>query len=168
MQLLHCISTLLQSFLRLLLRKSRNIAEQMVRRTKFLMTYYMKIHTRFNTCCFLFFIEAHILSCVCICMCMLSNFSCVWLYATLQTRAFQALLSMIFSRKEYWSGLPCLVLEYQRQEYQSRQPFPSPGDLPDSETEPEFPALQADSLLYEPPGKPKNTGVGVRGMLTYL
>ena len=36
-----------------------------------------------------------------------------------------------------WSGLP----------------FPSPGDLPDPGTEPRSPALQADSLLSEPPGK---------------
>ena len=43
-----------------------------------------------------------------------------------------------FSRKEYWSGLPC----------------PSPGDLPDSGVEPKPPALQADSLPSEPPGKP--------------
>ena len=31
---------------------------------------------------------------------------------------------------------------------------PSPGDLLDSGIEPGFPALQADSLLSEPPGKP--------------
>ena len=42
--------------------------------------------------------------------------------------------SVEFSRQEYWSGLP----------------FPSPGDLPDPETEPGSPALQADSLLSEP------------------
>ena len=39
---------------------------------------------------------------------------------------------------EYWSGLP----------------FPSPGDLPHPGTEPGSPALQADSLPSEPPGKP--------------
>ena len=32
--------------------------------------------------------------------------------------------------------------------------FPSPGDVPDSGIKPGFPALQADSLLSEPPGKP--------------
>ena len=32
--------------------------------------------------------------------------------------------------------------------------FPSPGDLPDPGTEPWPPALQGDSLLSEPPGKP--------------
>ena len=46
--------------------------------------------------------------------------------------------SMGFSRQEYWSGLP----------------FPSPGHLPDPGIEPGPPALQADSLLSEPPGKP--------------
>ena len=51
-----------------------------------------------------------------------------------------------FSRQEYWSGLPC----------------PPPGDLPNTGTEPMSPALQMDSLLSEPPGKPINTGVGSR------
>ena len=32
--------------------------------------------------------------------------------------------------------------------------FPSPGDLPNPWMEPGSPALQADSLLSEPPGKP--------------
>ena len=31
-------------------------------------------------------------------------------------------------------------------------PFPSPGDLPDPGSEPGSPALQADTLLSEPPG----------------
>ena len=34
-------------------------------------------------------------------------------------------------------------------------PFSSPGDLPDPGIEPGSPALQADSLSSEPPGKPK-------------
>ena len=38
--------------------------------------------------------------------------------------------------------------------------FPSPGDLPNSETEPRSPTLQVDSLPVDPQGKPKNTGVG--------
>ena len=53
-------------------------------------------------------------------------------------RAHQALLSMEFSTQEYWRGLP----------------FPSPGDLPNPGVEPGSPALQADSLLTELPGKP--------------
>ena len=33
--------------------------------------------------------------------------------------------------------------------------FPSPGDLPDLGIKPRSPALQANSLLSEPPGKPE-------------
>ena len=40
------------------------------------------------------------------------------------------------------------------QEYRSGQPIPFPGDLPDPGIEPGSPALQADSLPTEPPGKP--------------
>ena len=62
----------------------------------------------------------------------------VRLFATPWTVAHQAPLSMGFSRQEYWSGLP----------------FPSPGDLSNSGIEPGSPALQADALSSEPPGKP--------------
>ena len=51
--------------------------------------------------------------------------------------ALQAPLSIEFSRKEYWSGLP----------------FFSPGDLPDPGIEPVSAALQG-ILTAEPPGKP--------------
>ena len=64
--------------------------------------------------------------------------SCVRLFATPWTAAYQAPPSMEFSRQEYWSGLP----------------FPSPGDLPNPGIEPGSPALQADAVLSEPPGKP--------------
>ena len=37
---------------------------------------------------------------------VLSHFSCVQLFVTLWTVAFQAPLSMGFSRQEYWNGLP--------------------------------------------------------------
>ena len=33
--------------------------------------------------------------------------------------------------------------------------FPSPGDLPDPGIEPRSPALEANALTSEPPGKPK-------------
>ena len=46
---------------------------------------------------------------------------------------------MGFSGQEYWSGLPC----------------PPPGDPPNPGITPKCPALQADSLPSEPPGKPK-------------
>ena len=44
-------------------------------------------------------------------------------------------------------------------------PFPSPGDLPDPGIEPGSPALEADALTSEPPGKPEellllSSGVG--------
>ena len=54
------------------------------------------------------------------------------------TLAYQAPLSMGFSRQEYWSGLP----------------FPSPGDFPDPGIKPRSPALQADSLPTELQRKP--------------
>ena len=45
-------------------------------------------------------------------------------------------------------------MEFPGQEYWSVLPFPSPGDLPDPGIKSEYPALQADSLPSEPPGKP--------------
>ena len=42
---------------------------------------------------------------------------------------------------------------------------PPPGDFPNPEIEPRSPALQADSLLSEPPARPKNTGVGSLSLL---
>ena len=50
---------------------------------------------------------------------------------------------------------PPLSMEFSRQEYWSGQPFPSPGDIPHPGVETGSPALQADSLPLEPPGKPK-------------
>ena len=65
------------------------------------------------------------------------------LFATTWMVTCQAPLSMEFSRQEYWSVLP----------------LPPPGDLPNPGIEPGSQTLQADFLLSEPPGKPKNTGV---------
>ena len=59
------------------------------------------------------------------------------------TVAHQAPLSMNFSRQEYWTGLPCRP----------------PGYLPNPGIKPRFPALQADSLLSEPSGKPQRTAL---------
>ena len=64
--------------------------------------------------------------------------SLVQLFAIPWTVAYQAPLSMEFSRQEYWSALP----------------LPSPGDLPDPGIEPGSPALKAVSLPSEPQGKP--------------
>ena len=67
------------------------------------------------------------------------SFSRVGLFATPWTVTYQVPPSMGFSRQEYCIGLP----------------FPSPGDLPNPGIEPGSPALQADSLPSEPPGKPQ-------------
>ena len=45
-------------------------------------------------------------------------------------------------------------MEFSRQEYWGRLPFPSPGDLPNPGMELGSPALYADSLPPKPPGKP--------------
>ena len=55
--------------------------------------------------------------------------------------AHQPPLSMGFSKQVYWSGLP----------------FPPEGDLSNPGIERRSPTLGMDSLLSEPPGKPKNT-----------
>ena len=49
------------------------------------------------------------------------------------------------------------VHEFSRQEYYSGLPFPFPGDLPNPGIKSGSPALQADSLPSEPPGKPSIT-----------
>ena len=76
---------------------------------------------------------------------MLSCFSQVWLCTTPWTVARQPLLSMGFSRQEYWSGLP----------------RPSPGHLPrDRICNPNLFCLlhwQVGSLLLAPSGKPRAT-----------
>ena len=64
------------------------------------------------------------------------SLSHVWLFMTPLTVAYQAPLSMGFSRQEYWTGLLF------------------PGDLPDPGIKPRSPALQKDSLPSESPGKP--------------
>ena len=69
------------------------------------------------------------------------SLSCIGLFATSQTVAYQAPPFVGFSRQKYWSGLP----------------FPSPGDLPDPGFEPMSAALQADVLLTESPGKLEST-----------
>ena len=62
----------------------------------------------------------------------------VQLFATAWTVAYQAPLSMGFSKQVYWNGLP----------------FPFPRDLPDPGIEPGYPVLQADTVPSEPPAKP--------------
>ena len=79
------------------------------------------------------------LECVCVLL------ICVPFFATPWTVACQVLLSMEFSRQEYWNGLS----------------FPSPGNLPDLGIKLRSPVLQAVSCIAgrfftnEPPGKPQ-------------
>ena len=75
--------------------------------------------------------------CVCVCVCV-SFLSHVQLIATPWTIACQAPLSTEFSRQEYWSGF---AISFSR-------------GLPDPGIELGSPALQADSLPCELPGKP--------------
>ena len=51
-------------------------------------------------------------------------------------------------------------MEFSRQKYWNGWPFPSPRGLPHPGIEPGSPALQADSLLSEPPGKPSVSNRG--------
>ena len=83
---------------------------------------------------------------------VVGSLSRVQFFATPQTVVGQAPLSMGFPRQEYWSGLP----------------FPSLGDLPNSGIKPRSPALHADSLPAEPPGKPKNIEVGSLSLLQQI
>ena len=83
------------------------------------------------------------------CGCMLICFSHVQLCATLWTIAHQAPLSMGFSRKEYWSGLP----------------HSPPGNLPNPGIEPTSLGLlhrQVGSLPLASPGK-SSLGISIFG-----
>ena len=48
-----------------------------------------------------------------------------------------------------------LFMEFPRQEYRSRLPIPSPGDLPNPGIKPASPSLAGRLFFTEPPGKPK-------------
>ena len=87
------------------------------------------IYTRYYVRCVIFIIFFSVSPCV--------SCSVIPLFATPWTIAHQGPLSMKFFGLEYWSGLP----------------FPSPEDLPDPGMKPRSPALQADALPSEPPGK---------------
>ena len=77
------------------------------------------------------------------------SLSHVRLFATPWTVAHQAPLSVGFPKEEYWSKLP----------------FPSAGDLPDPGIEPGSPALQADSL---PSVLPKNPVINKEMLIKIL
>ena len=72
------------------------------------------------------------------------RFSCIQLPSTVWTTAYQAPLSMGFSRQEYWSGLPC----------------PPPGDLPVDQTRISWVSSTGRERFFTTsaylPGKPPN------------
>ena len=70
------------------------------------------------------------------------SLSRVQLFVTPCTVPHQAPLSMGFSRKEYWSGLPC----------------PPPGDFPNPGIEPASPTLQVAALPLSHWGSPDASG----------
>ena len=76
----------------------------------------------------------------------------VQLFATPWTVSHQASLSMGFPRQEHWN----------------EQLFPSAGDLPYSGIKPVLPALQADSLPSEPPGKPTQASLFVLNLDSFV
>ena len=69
------------------------------------------------------------------------GFSCVQLFVTLWSVAYQVPLPVGFSWQGYWNGLPC----------------PPPRDLPDLGVEPMSPVLQADCLPLSPWGNPSDS-----------
>ena len=75
--------------------------------------------------------------CVCVCVCVCVSCSMVFDSMILWTIDCQTLLSMEFSRQEFWSGLS----------------FPLPGNPPNPRIEPRSPELQTDSLLSQLLGK---------------
>jgi len=86
---------------------------------------------------------------------LLSHFSRVRFCATQWTVAHQAPLFMGFSRQEYWSRLPC----------------PSPGDLPNPGIEPASLtslALAGGSLPLAPPGKTLQHVIIIKILMRYL
>ena len=70
--------------------------------------------------------------------CAVLSLSPVRLSNSMDLQPSRLLCPWAFSRQEHWSGLLC----------------PPPGDLPNPGTEPRSSALQVNSLLSEPPGKP--------------
>ena len=71
---------------------------------------------------------------------LVKSLSCVQLFATPWTVAYQGPPSVGFSRQEYWSGYSFHFLLQ--------------VDLPNPGIKPRSPAFQADALTSEPPGKP--------------
>jgi len=78
----------------------------------------------------------------------MKSLSHVQLFATPWTVAHQAPVSMVFSRQEYWNGLP----------------FPFPRDLPDLGIEPRSPTLQAALWATREAQNRQNQVLNLRGI----
>ena len=72
---------------------------------------------------------------------------------------------MEFSRPEHWSTG---VGSHSSGTRSTPEALPSLGVLPNPGIKPRSPTLQTDSLPAEPPGKPKNTGVGSLLLLQWV
>ena len=87
------------------------------------------------------------------CSCNISDFSCItawkWKVKVLIAQSCQTLGDPVD-----YTPLGTQSMELSRQEYCSGLPFSSPGALPSPGFKLRSPALQADSLPSEPPGKP--------------
>ena len=85
-----------------------------------------------------------------------TDFSNHWEYPhiTLKKRVTQSCLILFRPHGLYAACQAPLSMEFSSQEYWRGYPFLSPEDLPDPGIKPRTPALQADSLPSEPPGKP--------------
>ena len=85
-------------------------------------------------------------------LCMLGCFGYIQLFGTLWTIAYQASLSVGFSRLEYWSGLP----------------VPSPGIFPTQESNPGL--LHCRKILYQlsHKGSPSTWGLSQNSVLVKL
>ena len=110
-----------------------------------------------NVSAFLFFSLCFLICCLLLLLLLLSHFSCVWLCATPEMTAYQALLSLGFSRQEHWSGLPFPSPMHEREKWKWSRSVVS--DFSRSH------GLQPTRLLG-PWGFPsKSTGVGCHHLL---
>ena len=85
------------------------------------------------------------------------------IHGILQARILEQ-VAISFSRGSSWprnrTQVSCITGSYKGSPLLEWAVVPLPRGLPNPGIEPRSPTLQADSLLSEPPGKPKNTGVG--------
>ena len=94
--------------------------------------------------------EIKVFKCVCVCVCV-CVYECV--------KVTQSYLTLCDHMDYTVHGiLQARILKW----------VPFPGDLPNPGMEPRSPALQADSLPAEPPGRLKNTGVGSLSLLQQI